>query len=122
MFTWEIKSWLLKDPNTWLFQYPIVIMKEIMPWLFKDSRVTVVWFNFDYVQSNSKKRPKKIKFHQIIFFLEKQLLNFAFTYQPLSLCKIKKKILEPIQSYEDMPFSGRKWPICPEQNFLGKNH
>ena len=23
-----------------------------------------------------------------------------------------------VQSYEDMPFSGPKWSICPEQNFL----
>ena len=21
-----------------------------------------------------------------------------------------------------MPFSGTKWPICPEQNFFGTNH
>ena len=26
-----------------------------------------------------------------------------------------KKFLEPIQSYEDVPFSGAKWPICPKQ-------
>ena len=38
---------------------------------------------------------------------------------PLSFCKILKKFLEPIQSYEDVPFSGPKWPICPEQ-FFGK--
>ena len=25
---------------------------------------------------------------------------------------------EPIQSYEDVPVLGSKWPICPEQNFL----
>ena len=32
-----------------------------------------------------------------------------------------KKFLELIQSYEDVPFSGQKWPpICPEQNFFGK--
>ena len=41
---------------------------------------------------------------------------------PLSFCKILKKFLEPIQSYEDVPFSGSKWPICPEQNFFGTNH
>ena len=29
-----------------------------------------------------------------------------------------KKFLEPIQSYEGVPFSGPKWPICPEQIFL----
>ena len=51
------------------------------------------------------------------FFLEKQL-KFSRTYQPLSFCKILKKFLEPIQSYENVPFSGPKWPICPEQIFL----
>ena len=29
-----------------------------------------------------------------------------------------KKCLEPIQRYKDVPFSGPKWPICPEQHFL----
>ena len=52
------------------------------------------------------------------FFLEKQLIKFSCTYQPLSFCKIFKKF----QSYEDVPFSGPKWPICPEQNFFGTNH
>ena len=33
-----------------------------------------------------------------------------------------KKFLEPIQSYEDVPFSSPKWPICPEQKFFGTNH
>ena len=33
-----------------------------------------------------------------------------------------KKFLGPIQSYEDVPFSGPKWPICPEQIFFGTNH
>ena len=36
--------------------------------------------------------------------------------------EIKKKI-EPIQSYEGVPFTCPKWPICPEQNFFfSKNH
>ena len=29
-----------------------------------------------------------------------------------------KKFLEPIQSYEDVPFSGPKWLTCPEQLFF----
>ena len=36
MFTWEIMSSLLKNPNHVLFKDPVVIMKEIMSWLFKD--------------------------------------------------------------------------------------
>ena len=27
-----------------------------------------------------------------------------------------------MQSYEDVPFSGPKWPTCPEQNFFSTNH
>ena len=29
-----------------------------------------------------------------------------------------KKFSELIQSYEDVPFRGPEWPICPEQNFF----
>ena len=36
MFTWEIMSSLFKNPNHVLFKDPVVIMKEIMSWLFKD--------------------------------------------------------------------------------------
>ena len=64
------------------------------------------------------RKVKKIKLLQMIFFLEKQLIKFSCTYWPLSLCKILKKFLGPIQSYEDVPFSGPKWSICSEQNFL----
>ena len=67
-------------------------------------------------------KAKKIKLPQMNFFLEKQLIKFSCTYWPLSFCKILKKFLGLIQSYEDVPFSGPKWPICPEQIFFGKNH
>ena len=63
-------------------------------------------------------KAKKIKLPQIIFFLEKQLINFPCTYWPLSFCKILQKFLGPIQSYENVLFSGPKWPIYHEQNFL----
>ena len=36
----------------------------------------------------------------------------------LPFCKILQKFFEPIQSYEDVPFSGPKCLICPEQLFL----
>ena len=32
------------------------------------------------------------------------------------------KFLKLIQSSEDVPFSGPKWPTCPEQFFFGTNH
>ena len=67
-------------------------------------------------------KAKKIKLPQMNFFLKKQLIKFSCTYWPLSFCKILKKFLGLIQSYEDVPFSGPKWPICHEQNFFGTNH
>ena len=33
-----------------------------------------------------------------------------------------KKFLKTIQSYEDMPLSGPKWPISPEKKFFCTNH
>ena len=90
---------------------------EIMSWLFKDPTVTVAWLNFDHAQSNSKKWPKKIKLPQMKFFFEKQLIKFW----PFSLCKIFKKFLERIQSYEVASFLGPKWSIGPKKNFFGKN-
>ena len=67
-------------------------------------------------------KAKKIKLPQMNFVLEKQLIKFSCTYQPLSFCKILKKFLAPIQSYGNVPFSDPKWPICHEQNFFGTNH
>ena len=52
------------------------------------------------------------------FFSKKQLIEFSCTYQPLLFCKIYKEFLELIQSFEDVPFSVLKWPICPKQNFM----
>ena len=56
------------------------------------------------------------------FFLKQQLIKFSCTYWPFSFCRISKKFLGPIQSQEDVPFSGPKWLICHEQNFFGTNH
>ena len=84
---------------SWLFQDPVVIMKEIMSWLFRDPIITVVWLNFNHVQLNSKKWPKKIKLPQMKLFLKKQLIKFSCTYQPLSFCKTLKTFLKLIQSF-----------------------
>ena len=112
--------WVFKDPNHVLLKDPVSIMKEIMSWMFKDPIVKVAWFNFDCDHWNRKNWPKKIKFPQMNFFLQKQLITFSCTYYPLSFCKILKKFFQPIQSYVDVPFLGPKWPICLEQFFLGK--
>ena len=58
---------------------------------------------------------------QKIFFLKKLLISFSSTYWPLSFCKIIKKFLEPIQSY-DVPFSGPKYPNLSRTKFFGTNH
>ena len=41
---------------------------------------------------------------QTRIFWKKSFIFFSFTYWPLSLCKIFKKFLEPIESYEDLQF------------------
>ena len=66
-------------------------------------------------------QAKKIKLPQMKFFLEK-LIKLQCNYQPLSLRKILKIFLQLIQSHEDVPFLGLKWPIFPEQFFFGTNH
>ena len=84
----------------------------------------MAWLNLTMPNETVKNglMAKKIKLPQMNFFLEKQLIKFSCTYWPLSFCKILKKFLGLIQSYEDVPFSGPKWPICPEQKFFGTNY
>ena len=57
MFTWEIMSSLFKNSNYVLFMDPVVIMKKIMSWLFKDLTNSEL-AQLDHGQSNSKKWPK----------------------------------------------------------------
>ena len=80
----------------------------------------MAWLNLTMPNQTVKNglKAKKIKLPQMNFFLKKQLIKFSCTYWPLSFCKILKKFLGLIQSYEDVPFSGPKWPICHEQFFL----
>ena len=78
------------------------------------------WLNLTTSNQTVKNglKPKKIKLPQMNFFIKKKLIKFSCTYQPLSFCKILKKFLESIQSYEGMPFLSPKWPTCPEKNFF----
>ena len=55
-----------------------------------------------------------------IFFWKKLLRSFSSAYRLLSLCKILKRFLQRIQSYEDAPFLGPKWPIRSNENFFRK--
>ena len=52
-------------------------------------------------------------------FFSRKTTNEIFMYllAPFILQNFQK-----IKSYEDVPFSGSKWHICPEQNLLGTNH
>ena len=85
-------------------------MKEIMPWLFR-IQLTVTWLNLTMSNQTVKNslKAKKIELPQMNFALEKQLIKFSCTYQPLSICKsFIKKILELIQSYEDVRHSSNQ--------------
>ena len=58
MFTWEIMSSMFKNSSHVLIKDLVVIMKEIMSWLFKDS-INSGLAQFDHAQSNSKIWPKR---------------------------------------------------------------
>ena len=62
---------------------------------------TVAWLNFDH-----KKWLRKIKFPLMNFFSWKTTNEIFMLLLALSFCKILKKFLELIQSYENVPFSG----------------
>ena len=84
----------------------------------------MAWLNLTMSNQtvNNGLKATKLKLPKNLF-LEKRLIKFSCTYWPLSFWKIwKKKFLEPIQSYEDVPFLAPKWPICHEQIFFGTNH
>ena len=78
-------SLLFNNPNHLLFKDPVVIMKEIMSWLFKDL-INRGLGQFDHGQSTVKNglKAKKITLPQ--FFI--------------------KIFSELIQSYDDATFSG----------------
>ena len=109
---------------SWLFKDPVVIMKEIMSWMFQDP-VNSAWLILTMANQTVKNglKAKKIKLPQVHFsFLKRQLIKFSCTYWLLSFCKILKKFLGLIQSYDEVPFLGPKWPICHKQKIFGTNH
>ena len=55
MFTWEIMPSLFKNPNILIIL--VVIMKEILSWLFKD-QINSGLAQFAHAQSNNKKWPE----------------------------------------------------------------
>ena len=57
---------------------------------------------------------------QTRFFLKKSLIKLKCTISPIYCAKFLKKLLAPIQSFEDVPFLGPKCPICPNKKSLVK--
>ena len=50
-----------------------------------------------------------------------QTIAITFIYLlPLFTVQNFKKLLQRIQSYDDAPFLGPKWSICPKQKFFWK--
>ena len=78
---------------SWLFNDLVVIMKEIMSWLFKDP-INSELGQFDHAQSNSKKWPKGWK-DQIAsneFFSQKTTKKiFVYLLAPFILQNVFKK-------------------------------
>ena len=62
-------------------------------------------------------RPKMAHLSRTKIFWYKPLLLLSSTYWPFNCAKFKK-FLHWIQSYEDAPFLGPKWSICPKQFFF----
>ena len=62
--------------------------------------------------------PKMVHLPQI--FLGKNYYHFHLPIGPFD-CRIFKKFLQRIKSYDDPPFLVPKWPICPNENFFKKH-
>ena len=56
----------------------------------------------------------------MILFPKKQLIQFSWTYWLLSFCKIFKKFLGPIQSFENVPFWTQNGPFVMNKTFLAQ--
>ena len=54
------------------------------------------------------------------FFFENYYYHSHLSIGLFYCAKLKKKILQQIQSYEDVQFLGPKWPISWNQNFFRK--
>ena len=53
------------------------------------------------------------------FLVQTIIITFIYLLA-LFIVQNLKKFLQQIQSYEDAPFLGPKWSICPKQIFFGK--
>ena len=123
MFTWEIMSSMIKNPSHVLIKDLVVIMKEIMSWLFKDP-INSGLTQFDHTQSNSKKWPK-VKKDQIApnEFFSGKITNKIFMYllAPFILQNFWK-ILRGNPELSRCAIFGPKMTHLSWTNFFGTNH
>ena len=64
----------------------------------------MAWLNFDRTKSSNKKRPKKIKFLQMRFFLKKITIKiFMYFFAPFIVQNLKNLRADP-KSYDYVPF------------------
>ena len=67
--------------------------------------------------------PQMVHLPQFFFFFFEKINNiFIYLLAPFILQNLKKKFLEPIQSYEDVPFLGQKYPNWSWTKFFGTDH
>ena len=88
---------------SWL-KDPVVIMKEIMPWLFKDT-INSAWLNLTMANQTVKNGLKDKKINLPQFFI---LQNF-------------KKIIRADLELLGCAIFGPRMAHFPEQNFFSKN-
>ena len=67
-------------------------------------------------------RPQMAYLSWTIFFGTKYYCYFHMCLLALFIVQNFKKFLRWVQSYEDVPFMGRKYPNLPRAKFFGTNH
>ena len=93
-------------------------MKEIMSCLFKDP-INSGLAQFDHAHSvKNGFKAKKIKLPQMNFFLEKLLIKFLCTYQPLSFCTMFKNSWSQSRVMRMFHFRAQNDPFVLKTIFL----
>ena len=90
---------------SWLFKDPVVIMTEIVSWLFR-VQLTVTWLNLTMPNQTVKigLKAKNIKFRQRIFFSKRGNKIFMHLWAPFILQNFKKILTADPESWECATF------------------
>ena len=80
----------------------------------------MAWLNLTMANQTVKNglKAKKIKLPQTNFFSRKTTNKISMYLLAPFILQNFKKILEPIQNYEDVPFSSSKWLFVLNKYFL----